>query len=61
MEKLKRMMRLWSLMGEWLDELVVLREAVVSVREDVANKRIEYGLDVLKPAKESEGEFVLPN
>lgn len=48
--KLMMLMELWTWLGEWLDQLVVLREAVVSVREDVADKRIQNGLDTVRPA-----------
>lgn len=54
--KLIMVMKLWTDMGEWLDELVVLREAVVSVREVVADKRLEMGLDTVKPATEEDSE-----
>ncbi|KFZ24142.1 hypothetical protein V502_01393 [Pseudogymnoascus sp. VKM F-4520 (FW-2644)] len=50
--KLVMLMELWTWLGEWLDQLVVLREAVVSVREDVADKRIQNGLDTVRQEME---------
>ncbi|KFY94535.1 hypothetical protein V500_03181 [Pseudogymnoascus sp. VKM F-4518 (FW-2643)] len=51
--KLVMLMELWTWLGEWLDQLVVLREAVVSVREDVADKRIQNGLDTVRQEVEA--------
>lgn len=49
--KLTRVMEVWTVLGEWLDQLLITREAVVSVRERVMGKRIAIWAGTVNPPK----------
>ncbi|OAF57437.1 hypothetical protein VC83_04804 [Pseudogymnoascus destructans] len=54
--KLLKMMELWSWSSEWVIELTVLREAVVSVREEVADEKMTMtmALNTVNPTRRGE-------